>query len=63
MFLGEFWVRDKSIQENLKDLNFREYTMLIPLLATIILLGIFPQYLMEYINPAVEKLTQMVQGI
>jgi NADH-quinone oxidoreductase subunit M len=63
MFLGEFWVKDKSIQENLKDLNFREYIMLMPLLATIILLGIFPQYLMEYINPAVEKLTQMVQGI
>lgn len=63
MFFGDFWTRDVSIRERLADLNFLEYIMLIPLLAFIILLGIYPQLLFRYLNPAVEKLCTLVQGI
>jgi hypothetical protein len=32
------------------------------LLLAFVALGIFPQYLMEYLNPAVERLTEWVAG-
>jgi NADH-quinone oxidoreductase subunit M len=62
MFFGEFWVREISWKEQLADLRIREYIMLVPLLLAFLLLGIFPQYLMDYLNPAVERLTEFVQG-
>jgi NADH-quinone oxidoreductase subunit M len=62
MFFGEFWSRDPQWKEALTDLNLREYLMLVPLLLAFVALGIFPQYLMEYLNPAVERLTEWVAG-
>jgi len=62
MFFGSFWVRQEKWVQELKDLRFREYLMLIPLLLAIIFLGIFPQYLLAYMNPAVEQITLWVQG-
>jgi NADH-quinone oxidoreductase subunit M len=62
MFFGEFWSRDPQWKEALTDLNLREYLMLVPLLVAFVALGIFPQYLMEYLNPAVERLTEWVAG-
>ena len=62
MFFGAFWVKDKAWTDQLKDLTFREYLMLTPLLAFSILLGVMPQWLLEYINPAVEKMVEMVEG-
>ncbi|HOY95279.1 MAG TPA: NADH-quinone oxidoreductase subunit M [Catalimonadaceae bacterium] len=62
MFFGEFWSRDPQWKESLTDLNLREYLMLVPLLVAFVALGIFPQYLMEYLNPAVERLTDWVTG-
>lgn len=62
MFFGEFWSRDPQWKEALTDLNLREYLMLVPLLVTFVALGIFPQYLMQYLNPAVERLTEWVAG-
>jgi len=63
MFFGEFWTRDARIREELKDLGFREYLMLVPLLILIIALGIYPRLLMDYLSPAVEKMCDLVQGI
>lgn len=62
MFFGAFWVKDKTWTENLKDLTFREYVMLTPLLAASVLFGVMPQWLLEYMNPAVERLVEMVEG-
>ena len=63
MFFGEFWLRDSSLKESLKDLNFREYLMLVPLLLIILALGIYPQMLLRYLHPAIEKLSSLVQGL
>jgi NADH-quinone oxidoreductase subunit M len=63
MFFGEFWTRDLKIRDQLKDLNFREYLMLLPLLMLIIMLGIYPRLLMQYLEPAVAKMCEMVQGL
>jgi NADH-quinone oxidoreductase subunit M len=63
MFFGEFWTRDLKIRDQLKDLNFREYLMLLPLLLLIIILGIYPRLLMQYLEPAVAKMCELVQGL
>jgi NADH-quinone oxidoreductase subunit M len=63
MFFGEFWTRDLKIRDQLKDLNFREYLMLLPLLLLIILLGIYPRLLMQYLEPAVARMCELVQGL
>jgi NADH-quinone oxidoreductase subunit M len=62
MFFGPLWVRQESWLAELKDLSFGEYAMLVPLLMVIIFLGICPQYLLTYMNPAVEQITIWVQG-
>ena len=62
MLFGEFWVRQESWKENLKDLSLREYLMLLPLLLAMLALGIFPQQLMQYLNPAVERMVDFVAG-
>jgi len=62
MFFGELYVREVVWKGQLKDLQIREYLMLLPLLLAFVFLGIFPQFLMEYLNPAVERLNEWVQG-
>jgi NADH-quinone oxidoreductase subunit M len=62
MFFGVFWVKDKSIQDLMKDLTIREYVMLTPLLALSVIFGVYPQLLLEYINPAIERLSLIVEG-
>jgi NADH-quinone oxidoreductase subunit M len=62
MFFGAFWVKDKSIQDLMKDLTIREYVMLTPLLALSVIFGVYPQLLLEYINPAIERLSLIVEG-
>lgn len=63
MFFGNFWTRNLHHREILPDLNFREYLMLLPLLIMVMTLGIFPSLLLQYMNPAVEKICEMVQGL
>jgi len=46
----------------MKDLTIREYVMLTPLLALSVIFGVYPQLLLEYINPAIERLTLIVEG-
>lgn len=53
MFFGPFWIKDKSWQEQLTDLNVREYIMFIPLVALILLFGIYPAALFDLINESV----------
>ena len=45
---------------NMKDLNFRELLCVVPLLLMSLYLGLAPQYVLDRINPAVEKYTEHV---
>ena len=58
-FLGPI---TKEENKSLKDLNLREIVTMAPLLALIFWLGIYPQPFFNLINPAVEKLVQLVQS-
>ena len=62
MFFGAFWVRQPEWKASLTDLSAREYLMLVPLLLAIFLLGIFPQWLLSYINPATTRMTEMIMS-
>ncbi|OEK06481.1 complex I subunit 4 family protein [Roseivirga misakiensis] len=57
MFFGQFWVKDKTWVANLKDLEIREYLMLVPLVILILLYGIYPSLLLDLINSSVESFT------
>jgi NADH-quinone oxidoreductase subunit M len=63
MFFGPFWVRNSELAGKLTDLSLREYLMLLPLLAMILLLGIFPGLLLQYLQEAVSRMSAIVQGL
>ncbi|MDF9794793.1 NADH-quinone oxidoreductase subunit M [Catalinimonas alkaloidigena] len=60
MFFGTYYVRDSSWTPKLKDLNAREYIMLVPLALAIIAFGIFPQILIDMIDVTVSKFVYYV---
>jgi NADH-quinone oxidoreductase subunit M len=51
MFFGSFHIKGDAALRALPDLNRREYLMLIPLGCAALLFGIFPQPLVQWINP------------
>ncbi|RDU59595.1 NuoM family protein [Helicobacter sp. MIT 14-3879] len=55
IFYGEF-LGNKSFLERLKDLNFREYCVVIPITAVIIWLGVFPNVLLKPMQISVQQL-------
>jgi len=54
MFFGPYWVRKETWESKMKDLNRREWLMLLPLAILILFLGIFPASILEHINYAIE---------
>ncbi len=61
MFYGPFSV--KNVNGNLTDLDSREYTMLLPLALAVLVFGILPQQLLNYINPfATEFVNNLFQS-
>jgi NADH-quinone oxidoreductase subunit M len=60
MFFGKFFVRQPQWEAALRDLTTREWIMLAPLLAGILLLGLFPNLLLDSFSPAVETFVQEV---
>ncbi len=58
-FLGPI---TKEENKTLKDLNLREIITMVPLLVLIFWLGIYPQPFFNLINPAVERLVELVQS-
>jgi NADH-quinone oxidoreductase subunit M len=58
MFLGVFYSHAPA--EQLTDLDNREYSMLIPLALLTLIFGIFPQVLLDSINPFAEHFTETV---
>jgi NADH-quinone oxidoreductase subunit M len=55
MFIGTFHTQTPNGEELLTDLTLTEKATLIPLAIGILLLGIFPQLLLQFINPFVEQ--------
>jgi len=56
VFLGQVPEKWKG----LKDLDFREYAMLIPLTIIILFLGIYPSFLLDMMNTSVNALVQFL---
>lgn len=57
MFFGQFGVKG---DHTLADVNGREKLMFIPLSILVIVLGIFPQVLIKYINPFSTELVKLI---
>jgi NADH-quinone oxidoreductase subunit M len=60
MFFGPFHVKSEIKHAQLMDLDKREYSMMFPLVLLILLFGIFPQILLDYINPFAQHFTDVV---
>lgn len=60
MFFGPFYVKGNVAQEALTDLNKREYIVFIPLVLAVVILGIFPQPLLNIIGPFAQHFVQVV---
>jgi NADH-quinone oxidoreductase subunit M len=59
MFFGKFHVKP-GINSDLADVDLREKIMLIPLLFITVALGIFPQVLLNFINPFAEAFSTSI---
>ncbi len=59
MFFGQYHVKI-NLDNQLTDVDFREKLMLFPLAIFIIVLGIFPQLLLDYLNPFADAFTNTV---
>ncbi len=60
MFFGPFLIKSDIKPEQLVDLDKREYSMFFPLILLVLLFGIFPQILLDYINPFAQHFTELV---
>ena len=60
MFFGTFHIKPGIKSELLSDLDKREYSMLLPLALLALLFGIFPQLLLEYINPYAQQFSESI---
>ena len=60
MFFGPFDLKGKGRISQLADLDLWEKSMLIPLCAASLVLGIFPQLLLNWLNPFAEAFIQMI---
>jgi len=58
MFFGKYWTANKG--SNMPDLNSRELLMLLPLAIISLLLGIFPNLLLQYFEPGVAYFVDFV---
>ncbi len=54
VFTGE----PKEEDSKMEDMSFREGLCVVPLLVLSLVLGLFPQFFLDRVNPSVEKLTQ-----
>lgn len=62
MFFGVFHVRGPATVEQLTDLNVREKIMFVPLAFAILVFGIFPQVLLNYIDPFARGFVALLSG-
>src|SRR5205809_391884 len=52
---------DKSVNEKLADLSLREITVLVPLLACIVWIGVYPKPILRRMEPSARQLIQSVR--
>lgn len=60
MFLGGFHIKGEVQESQLTDVNARERSMLIPLSVATFVFGIFPQLLLNFINPFAQHFVKFV---
>jgi NADH-quinone oxidoreductase subunit M len=60
MFLGPFDLKGGATPSSLTDLDRREFIMIIPLTILAFVFGIFPQLLIDWINPFAENFVEAV---
>jgi NADH-quinone oxidoreductase subunit M len=60
MFFGPFHLKGNVSATQIVDLNSREYGMLVPLAFAALLFGIFPQPLLDFIDPFARHLVELV---
>jgi NADH-quinone oxidoreductase subunit M len=60
MFFGRYHVKGNVLDTHLYDLTMREKLMLLPLAVAIVVFGIFPQLLLNFLNPFAEEFTTSV---
>jgi NADH-quinone oxidoreductase subunit M len=58
MFFGPFHVKSEIRPEQLTDLDKREFGMLASLALLILIFGILPQILLDYINPFAQNFSE-----
>src|SRR5437773_247932 len=52
---------DKSVNEKLADLSPREIAVLVPLLACIVWIGVYPKPILQRMEPSAQQLIQSVR--
>lgn len=62
MFFGPFDLKGNIKPDLIADLTTREYVMLIPLAIAALVFGIFPQLLINLIDPFAQQLVDLVSG-
>ena len=60
MFFGPFHVKNEIRTELLTDVDKREFGMLISLALMVLIFGIFPQILLDYINPFAQNFSDTI---
>ena len=60
MFFGPFHVKGEARAEQLTPLNYQEFVVMVPLCAAAFVFGIFPQMIMDWINPFTEGFVNLV---
>lgn len=55
MFFGKYWVRETGWEGKMKDLSRREYLMFIPLVLLILLLGVWPRFVLDVSQVTTEQ--------
>lgn len=60
MFFGPFYLKGGATVQQLTDLSNREYLMLVPLAIAALIFGIFPQPLIDWINPFAQQFVDAI---
>jgi NADH-quinone oxidoreductase subunit M len=62
MFFGPFHLKGNIHADQIFDLDRREYLMLVPLALAALVFGIFPQPLLDFIDPFARQLVELVSA-
>ncbi len=60
MFFGEYWVREASWESNMHDISKREWTMFIPIMLLVLILGVYPRFLLDFTDNTVNQFVNYV---